>query len=82
LAHTLADAPNLEIFQYSLSGDHVEISGFSLPLISSKSELKEKKIDIILSAGGDGTMLRAALFSGDSGIPLLGINLGRLGFLP
>jgi len=38
-------------------------------------------IDILISIGGDGTILRAATFVGDSGIPILGVNAGRLGFL-
>ncbi len=37
--------------------------------------------DMFLSIGGDGTILRAATFVRDSGIPILGINAGRLGFL-
>jgi NAD+ kinase len=37
--------------------------------------------DILISIGGDGTILRAAAFVQDSGIPILGINAGRLGFL-
>ncbi|MES2410899.1 MAG: NAD kinase [Bacteroidota bacterium] len=37
--------------------------------------------DILISIGGDGTILRAATFVGDSGIPILGVNAGRLGFL-
>ncbi len=37
--------------------------------------------DIALSVGGDGTFLRTANAIGDSGIPILGINTGRLGFL-
>lgn len=37
--------------------------------------------DIMLSLGGDGTMLETACFVNSSGIPTLGINLGRLGFL-
>lgn len=36
---------------------------------------------MVLSVGGDGTFLRAATFVRDSGIPILGINAGRLGFL-
>ena len=37
--------------------------------------------DFLLSIGGDGTFLAAAALVGDSGIPVLGVNLGRLGFL-
>ncbi len=37
--------------------------------------------DILVSIGGDGTILRAATFVRDSGIPILGVNAGRLGFL-
>ncbi len=39
------------------------------------------KLDYILSVGGDGTFLNSATLVGDSGIPVLGINTGRLGFL-
>ena len=38
-------------------------------------------VDIIIALGGDGTILRAAKIAGDKGIPLMGVNLGRLGFL-
>jgi NAD+ kinase len=44
------------------------------------SQLKGK-IDYMLSVGGDGTMLDAVQMVRDSGIPLAGINLGRMGFL-
>ena len=37
--------------------------------------------DIAISIGGDGTFLRTAERVGDKGIPILGINTGRLGFL-
>src|SRR5690554_2027039 len=37
--------------------------------------------DLMLSLGGDGTMLAAVSIVGDSGIPVAGINFGRLGFL-
>ncbi len=39
------------------------------------------KVDIIVSMGGDGTLLASARAVGDAGTPLLGINLGSLGFL-
>ena len=37
--------------------------------------------DMVISLGGDGTFLKAASRVGDKGIPILGINTGRLGFL-
>ncbi len=37
--------------------------------------------DFVISLGGDGTLLRAAGHVGDKGTPILGVNMGRLGFL-
>jgi len=47
---------------------------------SSHLELNES-FDMLISIGGDGTILRAATLIRDSGVPILGINAGRLGFL-
>lgn len=38
-------------------------------------------VDMVVSVGGDGTFLRTSAIVSDSGIPVLGINTGRLGFL-
>jgi NAD+ kinase len=46
----------------------------------SHAEL-DATFDMLLSIGGDGTMLRAVTLVRDSGIPILGVNAGRLGFL-
>lgn len=37
--------------------------------------------DLVVVFGGDGTFLRAAYLARDEGVPLIGVNLGRLGFL-
>lgn len=47
---------------------------------TSHLELKGNA-DMVLSIGGDGTLLDTLSLVRDSGIPVLGINLGRLGFL-
>src|SRR6476659_1630601 len=39
------------------------------------------KVDFLLSIGGDGTMLDTVTLVQNSGIPVLGVNTGRLGFL-
>lgn len=46
----------------------------------SHTEL-DQSFDMLISIGGDGTILRAATLVRDSGVPILGINAGRLGFL-
>ncbi|MBX3162905.1 MAG: NAD kinase [Bacteroidetes bacterium] len=47
----------------------------------STSEELVSKADYVISLGGDGTMLEALTLVKRSGIPLLGVNTGRLGFL-
>lgn len=39
------------------------------------------KVDLLISLGGDGTLLDAATLVKNTGIPIVGINYGRLGFL-
>lgn len=41
----------------------------------------DTSFDLLVTIGGDGTMLRAITFVRDLGIPIVGINTGRLGFL-
>ncbi|HKT35911.1 MAG TPA: NAD(+)/NADH kinase [Nitrospira sp.] len=45
-----------------------------------KTQLAQKA-DVLLILGGDGTMLNAARLAGERGIPILGVNMGGLGFL-
>ena len=54
--------------------------GFTLAQFSKTEELMGQA-DLMLSIGGDGTILDAVPLLRDSGIPVLGINMGRLGFI-
>ena len=49
-------------------------------LFSSYNDL-DKSIDMMITIGGDGTLLRSITYIRDLGIPIIGINTGRLGFL-
>tara|TARA_R110002049_G_scaffold213973_3_gene385515 strand:- start:1416 stop:2300 length:885 start_codon:yes stop_codon:yes gene_type:complete len=44
-------------------------------------DILDKSFDLLVSVGGDGTILRAITFVKDIDIPIIGINTGRLGFL-
>jgi len=46
-----------------------------------RQQAKEGQFDLFVALGGDGTMLRAGHLCGPYGIPIVGINLGRFGFL-
>lgn len=47
----------------------------------NSSEEMDADIDCMISLGGDGTLLDTVTLVKDSGIPVLGVNYGRLGFL-
>lgn len=51
-----------------------------VPLFSAQSDL-DPGLDFFVTIGGDGTLLDAVSWVRDRGIPVLGINFGRLGFL-
>jgi NAD+ kinase len=72
---TFVYTPYLE----SLDG-HVRLDAAVQPF-DGYHEFKARRIDFVVVLGGDGTMLQAVLLVRGSGVPLLGINLGRMGFL-
>ena len=49
-------------------------------LFSSYEDL-DSEVNLMITIGGDGTLLRSITFVRDLGIPIIGINTGRLGFL-
>lgn len=46
-----------------------------------KKDLQKENVDLFFSFGGDGTILNALIFIQDLGVPVIGVNMGRLGFL-
>jgi NAD+ kinase len=53
----------------------------SYRLFHNHKELLAAQVDMVLTIGGDGTILDASTVVRDSQIPILGVNTGRLGFL-
>lgn len=49
------------------------------PVFAKKQ--KELPFDVLLSLGGDGKMLESVMYASPAGVPILGINTGRMGFL-
>lgn len=53
----------------------------SVQTLNTYEELIEYKPDLVMTLGGDGTILSAIQLVRNSGFPIMGVNLGRLGFL-
>lgn len=49
--------------------------------VLGEGQLPDSSADMLLSVGGDGTFLSASALVVESGLPVAGVNLGRLGFL-
>lgn len=59
--------------------DHLGLSKESHPRFNLKSF--SEKCQMVISFGGDGTILSTARAIGDSGVPILGVKMGGMGFL-
>lgn len=57
-----------------------ELVGEAVCTANATADLTDAS-DVVLSYGGDGTLLRTAHALGDGGPPIMGVNIGRLGFL-
>lgn len=75
---------NISVYINNKFYDFLRTKVFYTPEISALYEHvlpTNVKFDFLFSIGGDGTFLESATVVKDSGIPVLGINTGRLGFL-
>jgi NAD+ kinase len=52
------------------------------PVAAEGAELDTRGLDVVISLGGDGTMLRAVDTAYEAGVPVLGVNVGQMGYLP
>lgn len=71
-------AKNWELFAVKDDANRIQAKNQKIQIIE-KDELS--KIDLVVVAGGDGTILRAVETVRDYSLPILGINLGHVGFL-
>lgn len=69
-------AREIAVFQ-ALSTEGEQIAG--IPVRKSSTDINDFELVIVL--GGDGTILRSAEMVRSSDVPLLGVNLGHVGFL-
>ena len=63
----------------TICSTELDITKFKLDPAVIEHELPNA--EMVITIGGDGTMLRAARITADSGVPILGINMGGKGFL-
>jgi NAD+ kinase len=80
----LFSALKTEKIQTSIYGPYKEILVTEHPETSdipALDSLDDADVDIVITLGGDGTILQAVSLIGARETPILGINLGRLGFL-
>ncbi|WP_117881889.1 NAD kinase [Aureibaculum luteum] len=82
LLKTLA-AKNIDVFIEENFYDLIKVNNFPEKEYQTFSSYKDldNSFEVMLTVGGDGTFLRAVTYVRDLDIPILGINIGRLGFL-
>ena len=79
----LSPKENFEVIVFKPFLDYIKSSHFNTFNFETYSNSEEliSKADVVICLGGDGTMLETLEFVRKSGIPVLGVNTGRLGFL-
>lgn len=69
-----------EVASYLQKQQIVTITGL-LDDENVRRKVREGEFDLLIALGGDGTMLRAGHLCAPQNVPILGINMGRFGFL-
>ena len=75
---------DMQLCVYSPYAEMLEQSDLPVPPLTKVSDyhdLIKEAPDMVVTLGGDGTILNAIDMVRDSNVPILGVNLGRLGFL-
>ena len=89
-AHKSASVPKILSFLYEKGADiYVDKEFYDFLTVEQHLEVNATQVfegddfdaDFVVSMGGDGTFLMAAARVADKRIPILGVNMGRLGFL-
>lgn len=73
-----SEAEAMSVF---LKGKGVDAPFASMYDVDLRKRVKSGEYDMLIAVGGDGSVLRAGHLCAPSGVPILGVNLGRLGFL-
>ncbi|TVQ51332.1 MAG: NAD kinase [Saprospirales bacterium] len=81
LAHLKSRGHSLYLYKGLLCNLNSYHTKSDYPILDSVDDLIRGELDMLISLGGDGTMLRAVSYSYAANVPIAGINLGRLGFL-
>ncbi|GLU49387.1 NAD kinase [Nocardiopsis ansamitocini] len=84
LVHESLTRAGISVRMFASEADDIKQTGarlYPLEIVRSDDADAAAGAELIMVLGGDGTLLRAAEIARPAGVPLLGVNLGHVGFL-